>query len=80
MKVPYKEEYQKYFFNMHSNGDIFAEYWRPFSYEEWMRNGRPIDDGGVKLDDNTEHLETFRYNVYPNVKEDGDDFLEKITY
>ena len=46
---------------MHSNGDIFAEYWRPFTYEEWLRNGKPIGDGGVKLDDNTEHLETFRY-------------------
>ena len=46
---------------MHCNGDIFAEYWRPFTYEEWERNGRPINDGGVKLDDNTEHLTTFRY-------------------
>ena len=52
---------QKYLFNMHCNGDIFAEYWRPFTYDEWLRNGKPINDGGVKLDDNTEHLETFRY-------------------
>lgn len=57
----YKGEYQKYLWNMHCNGDIFAEYWRPFTYDEWLRNGRPIDDGGVKLDDRTEHLETFRY-------------------
>lgn len=57
----YKGEYKKYLFNMHCNGDIFAEYWRPFTYDEWLRNGRPIDDGGVKLDDGTEHLETFRY-------------------
>lgn len=46
---------------MHCNGDIFAEYWRPFTYEEWLRNNKPIEDGGVKLDDNTEHLTTFRY-------------------
>ena len=46
---------------MHCNGDIFAEYWRPFTYDEWIRNCKPINDGGVKLDDNTEHLTTFRY-------------------
>ena len=45
----FKEEFQRYLWNMHCNGDIFAEYWRP------------INDGGVKVDDNTEHLETFRY-------------------
>jgi hypothetical protein len=57
----FKEQYQNYLWNMHCNGDIFAEYWRPFTYEEWIKNGKPIDDGGVKLDDNTEHLTTFRY-------------------
>lgn len=57
----YEEDFQKYLFNMHCNGDIFAEYWRPFTYKEWIRNGRPINDGGVKLDDDTEHLITFRY-------------------
>lgn len=57
----YDEEFQRYQFNMWLNGDIFAEYWRPFTYEEWLSNGRPIEDGGVKLDDGTEHLETFRY-------------------
>ena len=46
---------------MWCNGDIFAEYWRPFTYEEWIKNGRHIDDGGVKLDDGTYHLKTFRY-------------------
>ncbi len=61
MNRPYEEEYQKYSFNMWSNGDIFAEYWRPFTYEEWIKNGSPIDDGGVKLDDGTHHLKTFRY-------------------
>lgn len=34
MNRPYDEEYQKYSFNMWCNGDIFAEYWRPFTYEE----------------------------------------------
>lgn len=48
---------------MWGNGDIFAEYWRPFTYEEWIKNGRPINDGGVKLDDGTHHLTTFRYNL-----------------
>ena len=48
---------------MHRNGDIFLEYWRPFTYDEWLRNNRPIYDGGVKLDDNTEHLETFKYTI-----------------
>ena len=57
----YEEEFQHYLFMMHCNGDIFAEYWRPFTYDEWIRNGRPSSDGGVKLDDGTEHLETFRY-------------------
>jgi hypothetical protein len=57
----HEDEFQKYLWNMHCNGDIFAEYWRPFTYNEWLRNGMPIDDGGVKLDDGTEHLETFRY-------------------
>lgn len=56
-----KELFQKYQWYMHCNGDIFAEYWRPFTYEEWVRNGKPIKDGGVKLDDKTEHLKTFRY-------------------
>ena len=46
---------------MWSNGDIFAEYWRPVTYEEWISNGKPINDGGVKLDDGTHHLITFRY-------------------
>ena len=32
-----------------------------FTYDEWLRNGKPIYDGGVKLDDETEHLTTFRY-------------------
>lgn len=57
----YKKEYEKYLFNMHCNGDIFADYWRPFTFEEWIRNGKPTNDGGVKLDDKTEHLKTFRY-------------------
>ena len=56
-----KDNYNRYHFNMHCNGDIFAELWRPFTYDEWLRNGQPINDGGVKLDDNTEHLITFRY-------------------
>lgn len=56
-----KEEFNKYLFHMHCNGDLFAELWRPFTYEEWIRNGRPIYDGGVKLDDGTCHLKTFRY-------------------
>ena len=55
------EKYNEYLWHMHCNGDIFAEYWRPFTYEEWIRNGMPIYDGGVKLDDGSEHLETFRY-------------------
>ena len=61
MDREFEKEYQKYAFNMWCNGDIFAEYWRPFTYDEWLRNGKPIEDGGVKLDDNTEHLATFRY-------------------
>ena len=59
--MKYEKDFQAYLFNMHSNGDIFAEHWRPFTYEEWIKNGKPIHDGGVKLDDNTEHLTTFRY-------------------
>lgn len=55
------DKYNEYLFNIHCNGDIFAEYWRPFTYDEWERNGMPIGDGGVKLSDNTEHLTTFRY-------------------
>ena len=42
------EEYQKYSFNMWCNGDIFAEYWRPFTYEEQIKNGKPIEDGGFE--------------------------------
>ena len=61
MNRPYEEDYNVYGFNMWANGDIFFEYWRPFTYEEWIKNGRPIDDGGVKLDDGTHHLKTFRY-------------------
>ena len=53
--------YNTYLFNMHCNGDVFAELWRPFTYDEWIKNGCPIGDGGVKLDDNTEHLTTFKY-------------------
>lgn len=54
-------DFQTYLFNIKANGDIFAEYWRPFTYEEWIKNGKPIFDGGVKLDDKTEHLTTFLY-------------------
>ena len=61
MPRQFEEEFKKYLFNMYCNGGIFAEYWRPFKYDEWLRSGRPINDGGVKLDDNTEHLDTFRY-------------------
>ena len=46
---------------MHCNGDVFAEYWRAFNFDEWVMNGMPIYDGGVKLDDGTEHKVTFRY-------------------
>lgn len=56
-----EKEYNLYKFNMHCNGDIFAELWRPFTYEEWLRNGAPKYDGGVKLDDGTEHKKTFVY-------------------
>jgi len=55
------KEFQDYLFNINCNGDIFFEYWRPFTYKEWLRNGKPKHDGGVKLNDNTEHLETFKY-------------------
>ena len=55
------KEFQEYLFNINCNGDIFFEYWRPFTYKEWLRNGKPKHDGGVKLNDNTEHLETFKY-------------------
>lgn len=61
-----KEKYNTYLFNMHCNGDVFAELWRPFTYEEWINNGCPIYDGGVKLDDNSEHLKTFRYDFKKN--------------
>ena len=54
-------DYKEYLWHMHCNGDIFAEYWRPFTYEEWVRNDKPLYDGGVKLDDGTEHKITFRY-------------------
>lgn len=64
MNTKEKEQYQKYLFNMYSNGDIFFEYWRPFTYDEWVKNGMPLNDGGVKLDDNTEHLKTFRYTMH----------------
>lgn len=55
------EQYNLYLFHMWSNGDLFAELWRPFTYDEWIANGKPLNDGGVKLDDGTAHLETFRY-------------------
>ena len=54
-------DYKEYLWHMHCNGDIFAECWRPFTYEEWVRNNKPLYDGGVKLDDGTEHKITFRY-------------------
>ena len=54
----YEEEYQKYSFNMWCNGDIFAEYWRPFTYEEWIKNypGQVliIDGDTCKFGDNPE--------------------------
>ena len=55
-----KRRYQTYLFNIHCNGDIFFEYWKPFSYEQWIKNGMPLNDGGVKLEDNSEHLNTER--------------------
>jgi len=59
--MEHKKEFDTYLFNMWCNGDIFNSLWRPFTYEEWLRNGMPTNDGGVKLDDNTEHLITYRY-------------------
>jgi hypothetical protein len=61
MAREYEKDFQTYLWNVHCNGDIFFEYWRPFTYEEWLRNGRPLSDGGVKLDDNTEWVSTFHY-------------------
>jgi hypothetical protein len=58
---PIVENYHEYLWHMHCNGDVFAEYWRPFHFDEWVMNGMPIHDGGVKLDDGTEHKVTFRY-------------------
>jgi len=55
------ENYHEYLWHMRCNGDVFAEYWRPFNFDEWVMNGMPIYDGGVKLDDGTEHKVTFRY-------------------
>jgi hypothetical protein len=54
--------YQTYLFSMHCNGDLFFELWRPFTYDEWVENGKPLYDGGIKLDDGSCHMETFNKN------------------
>ena len=44
---PLVAEYQTYLFNCHCQGDIWAEYFYPYSFEEWIEKGRP-ENGGNK--------------------------------
>lgn len=60
----YKESYSLYAFRMNANGDRFYEQWRPFTYQEWIENGMPKDDGGVNLDDGKAYSHCFdKYNL-----------------
>lgn len=42
------KEYETYLFDFHCEGDIFNSMYRPYTYEEWIENNKPIN-GGVKL-------------------------------
>ena len=58
-----QEKYQMYCFHMYANGDRFAEQWRPFTFDEWRKNGMPTHDGGVNLDDGKAYMRCFdKYN------------------
>jgi hypothetical protein len=39
------QSYLMYCFYCHNNGDIWAEYYRPYTYEEWLENGKPEHPG-----------------------------------
>lgn len=53
------EDYQLYYLRMNANGDRFYEQWRPFTYEEWLENGRPTHDGGINLEDGKAYSHCF---------------------
>lgn len=40
-----KEAYQEYLLMCHFSGDIWWEYYEPFTYEEWIDNGQPDNPG-----------------------------------
>lgn len=44
----YKSFYKKYLDQCYFNGDIWAEYYEPFTFQEWMISGMP--DGPGKTD------------------------------
>ncbi len=70
-----KDNYNRYLFNIHANGDRFFDSYRPFTFEEWLNNGKPISDGGVRLSDNTIRLITA-----PFCEEDDDFFIERTVF
>lgn len=52
--IDYKTEYNLYNFACYCNGDIWAEYFRPYTFEEWMDAGCP--DGPGKDDKHCVHI------------------------
>ena len=43
--IDYNEEYNRYAFNCYCNGDIWAEYFRPYTFDEWIDAGCPNNPG-----------------------------------
>lgn len=43
-----KDQFEKYLFGAYCNGDIFFEYYRPYTFQEWVEEGCP-EDGGIKI-------------------------------
>lgn len=41
-------EYDTYLFNCHCEGDIWNTDYRPYTYDEWLRNDKPMQ-GGIKI-------------------------------
>lgn len=40
-----KQAYESYLMMCHFSGDIWWEYYEPFTFEEWVENGQPDNPG-----------------------------------
>lgn len=53
-KKKLEKKYSEYLWNCKLEGDIWNETHRPFTYEEWLKEGCPEEGRGVKFDEKQE--------------------------